>query len=113
VTGLSVLLIDIAAAGVELAMHPGHPDRLRHQPAALAPDLAARLLANKPSILRLLMDGYSPSGTETAYIFAERLGIAEDSRIPVHPGSAAWLGAVGQAMNTTCINTSTAVECAA
>lgn len=95
---LARLLIDLGIAGVELA---AHGDRLRHHPAVLAPDVSARLRMHKQAILALLTCGYGPAPAddpEAVYTLHERLGIADDLTMPTHPGSPAWLIALGEAV---------------
>ena len=101
--GLPRLLLDLGCAGVELATHQKAENRLKHRPAVLAADLSARLRMHKANILGLLArgSGYAPdpaTDPEAAYILNERLGIADDSNMPTHPGSPAWLIAVGASM---------------
>jgi hypothetical protein len=92
-------LLALGLAGVELAVNPADPSRMRYRPATLDPVLKAGLRAHWAAIHPLLVDGYHPeAGGEAEYTFNERLGIADDSSIPTHPGSPAWLRAVGEAM---------------
>ncbi len=100
---LAALLLALGCAGVELASHPNDPARLRHRPADLPPDVSARLRVHKPTVLQLLANGYAPAiGTDAEYVFGERLGVADDLRLPTHPGSPAWLIAVGESMDDGC-----------
>ncbi len=97
--GLAGLLLDLAAAKVELARHPGEPGRVRHRPADLPPDLAARLRLYRAAVAALLERGYLPEpGGEAAYVYHERLGIADELAMPTHAGSPAWLVAVGESI---------------
>jgi hypothetical protein len=90
----------------ELAPHPTDPARLRHRrptpigwAADLPPDLSARLRIYRAAVLGLLADGYAPdSHGDAAYILGERLGTADGLGLPTHPGSSAWLVAVGESM---------------
>lgn len=109
---LSPLLVILGRAGIELALHPTDPARLRHRrptpdgwAADLPPDLSARVRLHHGAILGLLASGYAPDahasdGPDAAYVYAERLGIADGLRMPTHPGSAAWLVAVGETMGS-------------
>jgi len=55
-------------------------------------------------VLALLRGEGVPNGdTEAAYVFEERLGVAQGLGMPVHPGSPAWLVAVGEAMGKGCL----------
>lgn len=96
--GLAGLLAALGRAGVELAPHPSDLTRLRHRPAALAPDLIGGLRHHREAILVLLMGAWLP-GDEAAYVFGERLGAADGLGMPTHAGSPAWLVAVGEAMD--------------
>lgn len=97
------LLLALGGAGIELAPHPTDPARLRYRPVDLPPDLSARLRLHRAVVLGLLVDGYTlaPDG-EAAYVYTERLGVADDLGMPTHPGSAAWLVAVGESMKYSC-----------
>jgi hypothetical protein len=98
---LASLLLALGRAGVELAPHPTDPARLRHRPADLPPDLSARLRLHRAAVVGLLAGGYAPDphgGTDAGYVYGERLGVADDLGMPTHPGSAAWLAAVGESM---------------
>lgn len=93
---LSTLLMELGRSGVELAAEPADRQRIRYRPATLPAALAARLKAHKSAILRLLvaLPGLDEDG---AYVFEERLGIAELLGLPTHPGSPAWAIAVAEA----------------
>lgn len=95
---LAALLLALGRAGIELAPHPNDPTRLRHRPADLPPDLSARLRIHRATVVGLLVNGYAPAGDEAEYVLGERLGIADGLGMPTHPGSAAWLVAVGRAL---------------
>lgn len=97
--GLGPLLLALGRAGVELAPHPTDAGRLRHRPADLPPRLAAQLRMHKPAILELLAGVDAPADDDAAYTLGERLGIADDLGMPTHPGSPAWLVAVGASMH--------------
>lgn len=98
---LGGLLVALGCAGIELAPHPTYAARLRHRPADLPPDLSARLRMHKAAIVGLLVNGYVPVHDEARYVHGERLGIADDLGMPTHPGSPAWLVAVGESMEAT------------
>ncbi|MDX2147331.1 MAG: hypothetical protein SFZ23_07390 [Planctomycetota bacterium] len=98
---LAPLLLALGRAGFELAPHPTDPARLRHRPADLPPDLSARLRLHRAAVLGLLVNVYAPDphgDTEAGYVYAERLGVADGLGLATHPGSAAWLVAVGESM---------------
>lgn len=112
VSSIARLLLALGEAGVEIAVRG---DRLLYRPATLTPDLAARLRTHKSAVLELLAagDGYAPeadSDPEAAYVFNERLGIADDLNMPTHPGSPAWLIAAGESLDHACITESSGVE---
>jgi hypothetical protein len=106
---LALLLVALGRAGIELAPHPtdvGGAGRLRHRRATpggwaadLPPDLSARLRTHRAAVLGLLVVGYAPAGDDAGYVLAERLGVADGLGMPTHPGSAAWLVAVGESMH--------------
>lgn len=101
---LAQLLLALGVAGIELAPHPTEPARLRHRPAELRPDLSARLRLHRAAVLGLLRVGYVPAGsTEAAYVLGERLGVADELRMPTHPGAPAWLIAVGESIGCSCV----------
>jgi hypothetical protein len=92
-------LVELGKARIELAQHPTDPALLRHRPAELLPHFSARLRLHRNAIRRLLEDGYAPEGeTEAEYVLGERLGVADGLGMPLHPGSSAWLIAVGEMM---------------
>lgn len=95
------LLVDLGRAGVTLrnaGSGVGFTPR-----AALTPERAAAVGIHKPAVLRLLVDGYAPApDTDAAYIRGERLSIADGLGMPTHPGSPAWLIAVGESMRPGC-----------
>lgn len=100
---LAPLLLALGLAGIELAPHPTDAGRLRHRPADLPPDLSARLRIHRVAVLGLLVVGYAPAGdTDAGYVVGERLGVADGLGMPTHPGSAAWLVAVGESMGCSC-----------
>lgn len=102
---LAPLLLALGRAGIELAPHPTDAGRLRHRPADLPPDLSARLRIHRAAVAGLLVDGYAPDphgDTDAGYVLAERLGVADGLGLPTHPGSAAWLVAVGESMGCSC-----------
>jgi len=103
---VAVLLMDIGRAGVEVARKPGDVQRLRYRPATLPPEVLPRLRFHRAAILDLLplidgSGGYTPDGddgTNAEYVYGERLGMAEGLGLATHPGSAAWLVAVGESV---------------
>ncbi len=109
---LARLLADLGRAGVELAPHPSDGERLRHRPATLPPDLSDRLRRHRAAVLGLLTNGYTPEAeTDAAYIMGERLGVADELTMPTHPGSSAWLVAVGESMGCSCFLATDGVYC--
>ena len=107
---LAALLLDVGSVGVELAAHPTDPARLRHRPAVLPTTLSARLRLHRGAVLRLLVVGYTPGDEEAGYVLHERLGVADGLGMPTHPGSAAWMVAVGESM--ACILPERSGQCA-
>ncbi|MCC6427494.1 MAG: hypothetical protein IT435_11810 [Phycisphaerales bacterium] len=110
---LAPLLVALGRAGIELAPHPTDPVRLRYRPADLPPDLSARLRLHRGAILGLLTGGYTPDphgDTDAGYVYGERLGVADGLGMPTHPGSAAWLVAVGESMGHSCTTRTIGVE---
>lgn len=100
---LGVLLLDLGRAGIELALHPTEPARLRHRPADMAPSHVVALKTHRAAVLALLVNGYSPAcNTDAGYVMEERLGIAEGLGLPTQPGSTAWLMAVGESLGYGC-----------
>ncbi len=62
-------------------------------------------------LLGLLVNGYAPyAHGDAGYVFGERLGVADGLGMPTHPGSAAWLVAVGESIGCSCLQTTTAVH---
>jgi hypothetical protein len=109
---LADFLVELGKAGIELARHPTDPALLRHRPAELLPHLSAQLRLHRDAIRRLLENGYTPEGeTEAEDVLGERLGVADGLGMPTHPGSSAWLIAVGEAMGNNCLPTTTVVHC--
>lgn len=99
--GLASLLVALGCAGVELWLHPSDAARLQHRPGYLPSDLAARLRLHRAAVVGLLVNGYAPDASgdpEAQYVFGERLGIADDSKMPTHSGAPAWLVAVGESI---------------
>lgn len=97
------LLVALGVAGIELGRHPADPGRLRHRPATLLPDLLEGLQRHRAAILALLdtfdgKGGYAPAGEDAAIVCGERLGMADGLGMRTHPGSPAWLVAVGEAV---------------
>ena len=104
---LGDLLTALGRAGVELAPHATDAARLRHRPAELPPDLLEGLRTHRAAILGLLAGERidDPDG-EASYTFGERLGVADELGLPTHPGSPAWLVAVGESIGHNCITRS-------
>lgn len=104
-TAIAPLLLALGRAGIELVPNPTDASRLRHRPVLLAPDLAARLRLHKADLLAVLRGDGLPdeSDAEAGYIVAERLGVADGLGMPTHPGSAAWLVAIGEGLNSSCL----------
>lgn len=105
---LAPLLLALGRAGIELAPHPTDAARLRFKcpggPADLPPDLSARMRIHRAAVLGLLVVGYAPAGdTDAGYVLGERLGVADGLGMHTHPGSAAWLVAVGESMGCSCV----------
>jgi hypothetical protein len=101
---LPALLLALGRAGIELAPHPTDPSRLRHRPALLTSDLSATLRTHRAAILAILAGRYNPArDSDAEYVHGERLGIADVLGLPTHPGSAAWLVAVGESMRYVAI----------
>lgn len=110
---LAPLLVDLGRAGIELAPHPTDAARVRHRrptpdgwAADLPPDLAARLRLHRGAVLGLLASGYAPDAHagsgDAGYVHGERLGVADGLGLATHPGSAAWLVAVGESIGCSC-----------
>lgn len=109
---LARLLAALGVAGVELAPHPTDPERLRHRPANPPTDLLTRLRLHRAAVRTLLMTGYAPAAhSDEGHVLVERLGMADEQGMPTHPGSAAWLVAVGEAMESRCRTATLLVEC--
>lgn len=114
---LAPLLVALGRAGIELAQHPTDPARLRFRgpggAADLPPDLSARLRLHRGAVLGLLVGGYAPDpqrDTDAGYVYGERLGVADGLGLATHPGSAAWLVAVGESMGHSCTTRTNGVE---
>jgi hypothetical protein len=104
---LAPLLLSLGRAGIELAPHPTDAARLRFKcpggPADLPPDLSVRLRLHRGAILAMLVNGYTPDPpTDAGYVLGERLGVADGLGLHTHPGSPAWLVAVGKSMVKGC-----------
>ncbi len=101
---LAPLMLDLGSAGVELSPHPASEDLIRHRPAVLPPDLGDRIVASKPALLRLLREGIHPEpGSDAEYVLLERLGVADDLRMPTHVGSPGWLISVAESMESVAV----------
>lgn len=97
------LLVALGRRGIELGRHPADPGRLRYRPTTLAPDLLEGLHTHRAAILGLLCGidgkgGHAPAREDAAIVYGERLGMAEGLGMPIHPGSPAWLVAVGESI---------------
>ena len=94
--------LPLGRAGIELAPHPTDAARLRFKcpggPANLPPDLSTRLRMHRAAVLGLLVNGYTPTNDDAGYVYGERLGVADGLGMPTHPGSPAWLVAVGESL---------------
>lgn len=100
---LARLLIALGRASVELAPHPTDPERLRHRPPTLRPELANEVRTRRVVLIGLLVVGYAPDAeAEAAYVYGERMAMASDLGMPTHAGSPAWLVAVGESMWCRC-----------
>jgi len=108
---LAPLLLALGLAGIELAPHPTDAGRLRHRPADLPPDLSARLRIHRAAVVSLLVNGYTHAGDDARYVLGERLGVADGLGMPTHPGSAAWLAAVGESIGDSCHTATHRVHC--
>lgn len=98
---LADLLIALGRAGIALAPHPSDPTRLRYRPSQKAQPWLSALRLHREMVLALLVTGDAPVqyGDEDArYSYGERLAVAEDMGLPIHPGSAAWLVATGESV---------------
>lgn len=95
---LAAPLLEMGRAGMELSLHPTERARLRYRPADLPPSLSLTIDVHRAAMLELLRDGFTPSDPDAEYTLGERLGVADDLGMPTHPGSAAWLVAVGESM---------------
>ena len=109
------LLVALGVAGIELGRHPSDPERLRHRPATLPPDLLEGLQRHRAAILALLdtidgKGGYAPAREDAAIVYGERLGMADGLGMHTHPGSPAWLVAVGESMGCSCTKRTNGVE---
>lgn len=79
----------------------------------IAPDLSARLRIHRAAVVGLLVNGYAPDphgDTDAGYVLGERLGVADGLGLATHPGSAAWVVAVGQSMGCSCTTRIIGVE---
>jgi hypothetical protein len=90
-------ILKLGHSRVECARHPADPNILLHRPRTLSPDLSVALATCKPALLQLLATNFAPT-PDAADIFTERLAVADGLEMPTHPGSPAWLVAVGEAL---------------
>lgn len=94
------LLIDLGQAGVLLREACGG---LGFTPeSALTTARAAAIALHRAAILDLLAGGYAPEGESAAYVFGERMGIADGLGTPTDAGSPAWMIAVGESLKSRC-----------
>ena len=108
---LAALLMDTGTLGVELAIDSANPSLLRYRPATLPLGLAARLRLHKAFVLAILRGDLVFGATSNArYVILERLGIADELRMPTHLGSPAWLVAVGEGLNSSCHMTNGVID---
>lgn len=101
---LAPLLLALGRAVIELAPHPTDVGRLRHRPADLPPDLSTQLRIHRAAVVGLLTNGHVPDphgDTDAGYVLGERLGVADALGMPTHPGSPAWLVAVGESVEVS------------
>ena len=98
-TDFAPLLLALGRFGIELAAQRG---RLMQRPAHPLPNQKEALARHRGAILAMLASEYIPASEQARYIYGERLGIADDLRMPTHPGSPAWLVAVGESMGSSC-----------
>ena len=110
--GLSTLLLELGTAGVELAQHPTDPAKVRHRPASLGFELAAKLRLHAVAVRGVLARGDPQDAQgEAGYVFFERLGIADELGMPTHLGAPAWLIAAGESLAVGCQVTTNALQC--
>jgi hypothetical protein len=112
---LPSLLLALGRAGIELERRPTDAEALHFRPfAALTPELADALRAHKGAVLAMLAaplcaprpegTGAESDATDSGYVRAERLGVADDLGLRTHPGSSAWLIAVGESLTDASCN---------
>jgi hypothetical protein len=94
---LRELLLELGTSGVVVRAINGRvgltPRSWLNEPRSLA------MTIHKPALLTILISGFQAVVHEAAYVFEERLGIADDLGLSTSIGSAAWLVAVGEAMH--------------
>ena len=93
----AAFLVSLGAAGVEVSAHPRDQGGVRFRGQGLTAAMRDGIRAHR-GLLRLLLDGPLPAGSEAGYVLEERLGVAMGLGMPVHPGAPAWLIAVGEAL---------------
>lgn len=107
-------MLALGRAGIELAPFPSDPTRLRCRLATLPLDIAATLRHHKVGLLGLLRGEGLPDGadgdTEAGFVLIERLAMADELGMPTHPGSPAWLVAVGESIGNDCLTTTTVLS---
>lgn len=94
-TTLAALLINMGRAGATIRDAGGGAGIMRG--SALSPDRMSGVKARKRALLALLL-GYHPADGDAEYVYGERLGVADGLGLATHPGSAAWMVAVGESM---------------
>ena len=99
---LSECLLALGTAGVEVALHPSDPSRLRFRPADLPSDLVAIMSRHRDAVRRLMAVGCDSANEEATAVLNERLGTAADLGMPTHPGSPGWLIAAGESLSFGC-----------
>jgi len=99
---LGELLYDLGLWGIEIALHPTNAEKIRHRPAVLPSALREGIQTHRAAILTQLAHGYTPADADAAYIYNERLGIADGLGMATHTGSTAWLIAVAESIMHGC-----------
>lgn len=91
---LASACLTLGKAGVHIALHSGS---LAFKLPATNSNLRTLLLRHRVSLEECL-EGRSFWSPDAADIFTERLAVADGLEMPTHPGSPAWLVAVGEAL---------------
>ncbi len=95
---LARLLVSLGQASAEVSAHPDDSAQLRYRPMSLPPDWLEALREHHEFILTTLADAGGSVPPGDSYVLGERLGTADELGLPTHPGSAAWLIAVGESV---------------